>query len=61
MGVPNKKGVGLENPKINKWGDIIWNWRVMAYESSAIHLLTRVPYAGLYNYNGRKIELFHMK
>ena len=34
---------------------------LMAYASSATYLLTRLPHAGLYNYNGRKIELFHMK
>ena len=33
----------------------------MAYESSTTYLLTRLPHAGLYNYNGRQIELFHMK
>ena len=32
----------------------------MAYESSTIYLLTRLPHAGLYNYNGMQIELFHM-
>ena len=46
----------------------------MAYESSTTYLFTRLqktlgrcepkqewPHAGLYNYNGRQIELFHMK
>ena len=33
----------------------------MVYESSAIYLLTGLVYAGLYYYNGRQIELFHMK
>ena len=33
----------------------------MVYESSATYFLTRLPHAGLYNYNGRQIELFHMK
>ena len=33
----------------------------MACESSAIYLLTGLPHAGLYNYNGRQIKLFHMK
>ena len=33
----------------------------MAYESSTTHLLTGLPHAGLYNYNGKKIVLFHMK
>ena len=33
----------------------------MAYESSATYLFTRLPHAGLYNYNGRQIELFDMK
>ena len=33
----------------------------MACESSATYLLTGLPHAGLYNYNGRYIELFHMK
>ena len=32
-----------------------------AYASSATHLLTQLPYAGLYRYNGRQIELFYMK
>ena len=34
---------------------------LMAYESSTTYLLTGLPHAGLYNYNGRQIELFHMK
>ena len=29
----------------------------MAYASSTTCLLTRLPHAGLYNYNGRQIEL----
>ena len=29
--------------------------------SSATYLLTRLPHRGLYNYNGRQIELFHLK
>ena len=33
----------------------------MAYESSATYLLTGLPHAGLYSYNGRQIERFHMK
>ena len=33
----------------------------MAYASSTTYLLTRLPRAGLYNYNGRQIELFHLK
>ena len=33
----------------------------MACESSTTYLLTRLPHAGLYNYNGRQIKLFHMK
>ena len=33
----------------------------MAYASSATYLLTRLPQTGLYDYNGRQIELFHMK
>ena len=34
----------------------------MACESSTTYLLTGLPRAGLYNYyNGRQIELFHMK
>ena len=33
----------------------------MAYASSTTYLLTKLPRAGLYNYNGRQIELFHMK
>ena len=33
----------------------------MAYASSTAYLLTKLPYAGLYNYNGRQIEPFHMK
>ena len=33
----------------------------MAYASSTAYLLTRLPHAGLYNYNGTQIELFNMK
>ena len=33
----------------------------MAYGSSTAYLVARLPRAGLYNYNGRQIELFHMK
>ena len=33
----------------------------MACESLATYLLTELPHAGLYNHNGRQIELFHMK
>ena len=33
----------------------------MAYASSTTYLLTKLPYAGLHNYNGRQIGLFHMK
>ena len=46
----------------------------MAYASSTTYLFTRLqktflrceekeerPHAGLYSYNGRQIELFHMK
>ena len=29
--------------------------------SSTTCLLTRLPHAGLYDYNGRQTELFHMK
>ena len=32
----------------------------MAYVSSTTHLLTRLPHAGLYKYNGRQIKLFDM-
>ena len=34
-------------------------WILMAYESSATYLSTRLLHAGLYN--GRQIELFHIK
>ena len=34
---------------------------LMAYESSTKYLLTRLPHAGLYNYNRRQTELFHVK
>ena len=30
----------------------------MAYSSSATYLLTKLSHAGLYDYNGRQIELF---
>ena len=30
----------------------------MAYVSSTTYLLTKLTHAGLYNYNGRQIELF---
>ena len=33
----------------------------MAYANSTTHLLTKLPHAGLYKYNERQIELFHMK
>ena len=33
----------------------------MAYSCSTTYLLTKLPHAGLYNHNGRQIELFHMK
>ena len=33
----------------------------MTYESSTTYSLTRLPHAGLYNYNGRQIEPFHLK
>ena len=33
----------------------------MAYESLTTYLLTRLPHAGLLNYNERQIELFNMK
>ena len=33
----------------------------MAYASSTAYLLTRLPHAAQYGYNGRQIELFHMK
>ena len=36
-------------------------WILMASESSTAYLLTRLPHAGLYNYNGTQIELFNMK
>ena len=32
----------------------------MAYEGS-LTLLTRLPHAGIYKYNGRKMELLHIK
>ena len=35
-------------------------WILMAYASSTTYLLTRLPHAGD-NYDGREIELFHMK
>ena len=35
----------------------IWvYWNLMAYEGSKTSLLTRLPHAALYNYNGRQIE-----
>ena len=36
-------------------------WILIAYTSSTTCLLTRLPHAGLYNYNRRQIEFFHMK
>ena len=32
----------------------------MAYVSSTTYLLTRLPHASLYGYNGRQTELFDM-
>ena len=34
---------------------------LMACENSTTYLLTGLSHAGLHNYNGRQIELFHMK
>ena len=35
----------------------IWvYWNLMAYEGSTTYLLTRLPHAVLYDYNGRQIE-----
>ena len=36
-------------------------WILMAYGSWTTYLLTRLPTAGLYDYNGRQIELFRTK
>ena len=33
----------------------------MAHESLTTYLLTRLPHAGLFDYNERQIELFHVK
>ena len=33
----------------------------MAYASAKTYLLTKLPHAGLYNYNGKQIEPFYMK
>ena len=33
----------------------------MAYASAKTYLLTKLPHAGLYNYNGKQIELFYLK
>ena len=33
----------------------------MACKSLATYVLTGSPHAGLFNHNGRQIELFHMK
>ena len=33
----------------------------MAYASSTTYLLTKPPHAGLYDYNGWQIKLFHLK
>ena len=40
---------------------VIFIWILMAYASSTTYSLTRLPRAGLYNYNERQIELFHLK
>ena len=40
----------------------IWAyWILMAYASSTTYLLTRFLHGGLYGYNERQIELFHLK
>ena len=40
--------------------EFIWVcWILMAYQSSTTYLLTRLKYAGLYNYNGRQIEIWN--
>ena len=36
-------------------------WISVAYASSTTYLLTRLSHAGLYNYNGRQMKLFHMR
>ena len=42
--------------------DIIWVcWILMGYAGSTTYLLTKLPHAGLYKYNGRQIELFYIK
>ena len=33
----------------------------MAYTSSTTYLLTSLPQSGLYDYDGKQIELFHKK
>ena len=44
---------------------LFFHFRVMNNISSTVssitYLLTKLPYAGLYNYNGGGIEFFHMK
>ena len=47
---------------VSTYVTFIWVYlMLMAYASSATYLLTRLPHASLYNYNGRQIELFAMK
>ena len=60
---------------VGRYVTFIWVfWILMAYASSTTYLFTRLqktfsscetkeewPHRGLYNYNGRQIELFHMK
>ena len=47
---------------VSTYVTFIWVYlMLMAYASSATYLLTRLPHASLYNYNGRQIELFSMK
>ena len=60
---------------VGRYVIFIWVfWILMAYASSTTYLFTRLqktfnscetkeewPHRGLYNYNGRQIELFYMK
>ena len=47
---------------VNTYVVFIWvYWILMAYASSTAYLLTRLPHAGLYNYNGTQVEPFQMR
>ena len=45
---------------VSKWHGCFY-YSACSYASSKAYLLTRLSHAGLYNYNGTQVELFHMR